>query len=169
MYVYHFTSNLKVRCKRGQVICQSLTYAPSKSNCNRITPYVLHVIVAMQKVMNQFGFICNNIHSWQINDSLVCPWLTQLGGGTVIGRQSYDKIAWNKQVLFSCSGCNKIIKLRIIGINLYFLLKPTLYQSSTFCELVNNCSALALKSAVLWDDVTGETDGSKRFVVCKNT
>ena len=73
MYIHQFTSNLKVRCKIRQVILQSLTYAPSKSNYNIITPCVLHVIVAMPKAMNQFGLICNTIHSLNLNDLLGCP------------------------------------------------------------------------------------------------
>ena len=126
MYNHHFTSNPKVRCKRRQVICHSLTYAPSKSNCNSITPCVLHVIFEMPKVMNQFGLFCNNICSWQLNDLLGCPWLTQLGGGTVIGRQSCAKSVWHTQALFLWYGCNQIIKLKIIVMHLYCLLATTL-------------------------------------------
>ena len=167
-YVHRFTSNSKVRCKLRQVIFQSLTYAPSKSNYNSITPCVFHIIVVMPKVINQFGLICNTIHSWKLNALLGCPWLKQLGGGTVIGIQRCAKSKWHTQVIFSWYGCNQIIKLRIIDAHLYFLLAQTLYQLYTFGVLVNNGRALALGSAVLWDDVTGKTDSSQLFAVCKN-
>ena len=50
----------------------------------------------------------------------------------------------------------------VVGIHVYCMLAPILYQLSTFDELFNNGSDLALGSAVLWDDVTGETDGSQK-------
>ena len=126
MYVHQFTSNSKVRCKCRQVIYQSLNDTPSKSNCNSITTRVSHMVIAMSKLMNQFSLICNTIQFWQLNYLLGCLWLTELGGGTVIVRQSCAKSTWHTQVLFSWYGCNEIIKLRIIGIHLYILLAPTL-------------------------------------------
>ena len=57
----------------------------------------------------------------------------------------------------------------MIGIRFYCLLAPTLYQSTTFNELVNNGGTLALGSAVLWGDVPIDIDGSQPFFVCKNT
>ena len=128
IYVHQLTSNSKVRYKRHQVICQRFAYAPYGSNYNSIPPCVLYVIVAMPKLMNQFGLIYNTIHSWHLNYSLRCSWLTQFDGGTVIGRQSCVKSVWYTQVLFSWYVCNKIIKLRIIGVHLYYLLTPTLFS-----------------------------------------